>query len=60
MGLWQRAKLVFRARANRALDNLENPGDALDLAYEKQLEALQRVRRGIADVVNDLRTRHEV
>lgn len=51
MGLWQRAKLVFRARANRALDSLENPADALDLAYEKQLEALQRVRRGIADVV---------
>ncbi len=51
MGLWQRTKLLFRARANRTLDRMENPADALDLAYEKQLEALQRVRRGIADVV---------
>lgn len=51
MGLWQRTKLLFKARANRALDHMENPADALDLAYEKQLEALQRVRRGIADVV---------
>src|SRR2546428_2802592 len=51
MGLRQRVALLFRARANRALDRMEDPGDALELAYEKQLEALQRVRRGVADVV---------
>lgn len=51
MGLRQRIALLFRARANRALDRMEDPGDALELAYEKQLEALQRVRRGVADVV---------
>jgi len=51
MGLRARIALLFRARANRALDRLEDPGDALELAYEKQLQALQRVRRGIADVV---------
>lgn len=51
MGLRQRVALLFRARANRALDRMEDPGDALDLAYEKQLQALQRVRRGVADVV---------
>ncbi|HKR99344.1 MAG TPA: PspA/IM30 family protein [Candidatus Dormibacteraeota bacterium] len=51
MGLRQRVALLFRARANRALDRLEDPGDALELAYEKQLQALQRVRRGVADVV---------
>jgi phage shock protein A len=51
MGLWQRFRLVVRGRAGRALDHFENPADALDLAYEKQLEALQRVRRGVADVV---------
>ena len=51
MGLWQRFRLVVRGRTSRALDNLENPADALDLAYEKQVEALQRVRRGVADVV---------
>lgn len=51
MGLWQRFKLVVRGRTSRALDRVENPADALDLAYEKQIEALQRVRRGVADVV---------
>jgi phage shock protein A len=51
MGLRQRVALLFRARANRALDRMEDPGDALELAYEKQLQALQRVRRGVADVV---------
>ena len=51
MGLWSRARLLFRARANRAMDAMESPADALELAYEKQLEALQRVRRGVADVV---------
>ena len=51
MGLWQRFRLVVRGRTSRALDNLEDPADALDLAYEKQVEALQRVRRGVADVV---------
>ncbi|TMF16079.1 MAG: PspA/IM30 family protein [Chloroflexi bacterium] len=51
MGLWSRARLLFRAKANRAMDAMESPADALDLAYEKQLEARQRVRRGVADVV---------
>lgn len=51
MGLWQRFRLVMRGKASRALDNIENPADALELAYEKQLDALQRVRRGVADVV---------
>src|SRR5437588_3841329 len=51
MGLWSRARLLFRAKANRAMDAMESPADALELAYEKQLQALQRVRRGVADVV---------
>ena len=51
MGLWSRFKLVVRGKTSRALDSMENPADALELAYEKQLEALQRVRRGVADVV---------
>lgn len=51
MGLWQRFRLMVRGKASRALDSMENPADALELAYEKQIEALQRVRRGVADVV---------
>ena len=29
---------------------MEDPRDTLDLSYEKQLEQLQKVRRGVADV----------
>lgn len=51
MGLRQRVALLFRAKASRALDRIEDPSETLELAYEKQLQALQRVRRGVADVV---------
>jgi len=51
MGMFRRIGLLFRGRANSAMDRMERPEDALDLAYTKQLEALQKVRTGIADVV---------
>ena len=51
MGIFRRIGLLFKGRANSAIDKLERPEDALDMAYSKQLEALQKVRQGIADVV---------
>jgi phage shock protein A len=36
---------------NAALEAAENPSETLDLSYEQQVEQLQKVRRGIADVV---------
>ena len=50
MGLWQRFKLIFKSKANKALDKAEDPRETLDYSYEKQLELLQKVRRGVADV----------
>ena len=50
MGLWQRFKLIFSSKANKALDKAEDPRETLDYSYEKQLELLQKVRRGVADV----------
>jgi phage shock protein A len=50
MGLWQRFKMIFSAKANKALDKAEDPRETLDYSYEKQLELLQKVRRGVADV----------
>lgn len=41
---------IFRAKASKALDKAENPAETLDYSYEKQLELLQKVRRGVADV----------
>jgi len=50
MGLWQRFTLIFKSKANKALDRAEDPRETLDYSYEKQLELLQKVRRGVADV----------
>lgn len=49
-GMWQRFKMIFRSKANAAMDKAENPAQTLDYSYEKQLEMLQKVRRGVADV----------
>ncbi|MEZ5185819.1 MAG: PspA/IM30 family protein [Candidatus Nanopelagicales bacterium] len=50
MGMWQRFTLIFKSKANKALDRAEDPRETLDYSYEKQLELLQKVRRGVADV----------
>lgn len=49
-GLFERLKLVFNAKADKALDRLEDPRETLDYSYQRQLELLQKVRRGVADV----------
>jgi phage shock protein A len=50
MSIMKRISLVFRAKANKALDRAEDPRETLDYSYQKQLELLQKVRRGVADV----------
>ena len=42
---------IFKAKMQARLDAAENPSETLDLSYEQQVEELQKVRRGIADVV---------
>ena len=50
-GLMSRASLVVKSKFSKLLDHAEDPGETLDYSYEKQLELLQNVKRGIADVV---------
>lgn len=50
MGMWQRFTMIFKSKANKALDRAEDPRETLDYSYEKQLDLLQKVRRGVADV----------
>jgi phage shock protein A len=50
-GLMSRASLVVKSKFSKLLDRAENPAETLDYSYEKQLELLQNVKRGIADVV---------
>src|SRR3712207_1222693 len=42
---------VIKAKINRLLDRAEDPGETLDYSYQKQIELLQNVKKGIADVV---------
>ncbi|UTI66553.1 PspA/IM30 family protein [Paraconexibacter antarcticus] len=42
---------VIKAKISRMLDKAEDPGETLDYGYQKQLESLQGVKKGIADVV---------
>ena len=51
MGLWSRFTMLFKTKASKALDRAENPADTLDYSYTKQLELLQKVKRGVAEVV---------
>jgi phage shock protein A len=50
MGLMQRIMMIFRAKANSAVDRAEDPRQTLDYSYQRQLELLQKVRKGVADV----------
>src|SRR6476646_3748428 len=50
MGIWQRTTMIFRSKANKALDRAEDPREMLDYSYPRQTELLSKVRRGVADV----------
>jgi phage shock protein A len=50
MSIMKRMGLIFRSKANKALDRAEDPRETLDYSYQRQLELLQKVRRGVADV----------
>lgn len=49
-GIFERISLLFRTKANKALDKYEDPRETLDYSYERQMDLLRNVRRGVADV----------
>jgi hypothetical protein len=50
-GLIAREWTDIKAKISKLLDRAEDPGETLDYAYERQIEQLQNVKKGIADVV---------
>jgi phage shock protein A len=50
-GLGGRFSTVVKAKISRMLDRAEDPSETLDYGYQKQVELLQNVKKGIADVV---------
>jgi len=51
MGLFSRFAQIVRAKISALLNRAENPQETLDYSYEQQVQSLQNVKRGIADVV---------
>jgi phage shock protein A len=50
-GLMHRTMEILKAKWSKLLDRTEDPAETLDYSYERQLELLQNVKRGVADVV---------
>lgn len=50
VGIARRLAQLFQIKANKALDSAEDPREVMDYSYERQLEMLTKVRRGVADV----------
>lgn len=50
-GMSGRFSTVIKAKISKLLDKAEDPAETLDYSYQKQLESLQNVKKGIADVV---------
>jgi phage shock protein A len=50
VGLLNRMGTVVKAKMSKLINAAEDPRETLDYSYEKQLELLQNVKRGVADV----------
>ena len=46
-----RLSTLIKAKISKLLDRAEDPGETLDYAYEKQLQQIQVIRKGIVDLV---------
>ena len=50
-GLSGRMSTIVKSKISKLLDRAEDPGETLEYSYQKQIELLQNVKKGIADVV---------
>jgi phage shock protein A len=50
MGMLDRMGTVVKSKVNKLIDKFEDPRETLDYSYQKQLEAVQNVKRGVAEV----------
>lgn len=53
MGLFDHLKFVVGMKAEKALQNAEDPAEVFDYSYTKQLEQLQQLRQGLVAVVQN-------
>jgi phage shock protein A len=50
-GLAGRMSTVIKSKISKLLDRAENPSETLEYSYQQQVEHLQKVKKGIADMV---------
>src|SRR3954470_8744283 len=50
-GMGGRMSTVIKAKISKLLDRAEDPSETLEYSYQRQMELLQNVKKGIADVV---------
>ena len=50
MSLINRMSTIISAKMSKLIGAMEDPRETLDLSYEKQLELLQNIKRGVAEV----------
>ena len=55
MGLLARMETVLKSKMNKLLNRMEDPRETLDYSYERQLELLQNVKRGVVEVTTSKR-----
>ena len=55
MGVLSRMSTIVRAKMTRLLDRAEDPRETLDFAYDKQMEMLRNVKRGVVEMVTTKR-----
>ncbi|CDQ10190.1 Phage shock protein A, PspA [Acidithiobacillus ferrivorans] len=53
MSIFKHAAEILEGKVNHFLDNAEDPGESLDLSYEKMITNLQDTKRHLADVVTE-------
>ena len=50
MSLFSRARDIIAAKANNALDSVENPNETLDYSYQQMLDYITRVRQALVQI----------
>jgi phage shock protein A len=55
MGMLSRMSTIVKAKMNRLMDSAEDPRETLDYAYDKQMEMLRNVKRGVVELVTTKR-----
>ena len=57
MSIMGRLKNIIKGKANKALDNMENPTEQLDLSIQQKKEAFREAKRESGELIGSVRTK---